>query len=471
MHYSGGMSWCSRLQLLLSSTTHLNHVSLVSSARCEVNQCPVHAEIHPYKSNERPVHSLIQQRRSVDSEKYNGDEVYSSFVLDNETVLEKLGPRRTGDLNMYDVLALTKLYAAGALGKSWRIQLWAGLGLLSLLVFLMFVSTRVDKSRIAWHVGLTIAIALSWVGITQLARAALTAGTDNSGKSLVHLIVWANGTMWVFLGIPHIIQRWRAAQFVSSNSIWDLCRSEVFGWRHAIMFWCMAFATNAAYIAALSFLPASLNTAVFSSTSVFAFGLTLAFLEKDLRSRGIPRGKIVCIGLSVLGVVLISEGWHHNVTSFRLTDRLAGVSLSLVAAFGTAAYQVTFKYIFVSGMTPEVVGLFLAYLGAVTFACYGSIIFGGAAVGVISIDLSTVPWKLILLTSISSAIFNFLIKFGIVYTSPITVSLATQLGIPLNLVLDLLIVGAMIDATQSTGVLIMLVSFSLNAYLEQSARQ
>merc|ERR1711933_447196 len=64
-------------------------------------------------------------------------------------------------------------------------------------------------------------------------------------------------------------------------------------------------------------------------------------------------------------------------------------------------------------------------------------------------------------TALSSAVFNFLIKFGITRESPVAVSLATQIGIPLNLLLDMVIVRAHINATQVVGTLVMLVSFTL----------
>lgn len=449
------MPWSLTLQLApLIVTLHLAHTALGSS-RCNGNQCPVRpsTESKQWSENDQDSNAFVQFR------------AMQTFSNVNETIVEDAVL-----WTLYDAVAFMKLHAYDyqAVGRS-RIQVWAVIGLLLfLVVILMFVNAPLSKNHFVWHVGLTITIATSWVAVSQFARLAL-ADTDllADRKTLVHLIFWANGTMWLFLGVPHVMQRLRTR--ISGSSMCDLWTSEVFGCRHAVLFWFIAFATNLTYIAALSFLSASLNTAVFSTSAVFTFGLTLAFLVEDSASTGFSFRstglRSVCIGLSMLGVVLISEAWHHTTAS--LTERLMGVGLSLFAALGTAVYQVTFKYTFGSRMTPEVVGLFLAYLGAMTFVCYGSVLFGGVAAGVIGIDLTAVPWTLILSASASSAVFNFLIKFGIVYASPVTVSLATQLGIPLNLGLDLLIVGASIDATQATGVVSMLVSFSLHVYLEQ----
>lgn len=391
----------------------------------------------------------------------------NSEQRENGTLVADDAPWIMHHASFYDKVALMKVRIHTALGSmgSWRMYICVGTGLLLSLAFiLVFVNTSVTKSNLAWHIGLTIAIAASWVGIAQLARVALA---GRSKKSLVLLLVWANGAMWLFLGIPHLLQKLRAG--TSSSTLRDACTSEVFKPRHTAQFWFIAFVTNSAYIAALGFLSASLNTAVFSTTAIFTFGLSLGLLTEDATSKGMMMRSIslrlTFIGLSVFGVMLISEAW--NQASASLTDRLTGVGLSLVAALGTSVYQVVFKHTFGSTMTPEVVGLFLAHLGAVTIVFYGAVLFGGICIGAIDIDLTAVPWMLVALTSVSSAIFNFLIKFGIVYSSPLTVSLATQLGIPLNLGLDVLIVGAEIDGIQAVGVILMLASFSVNVYVEQ----
>merc|ERR1719161_3470719 len=114
--------------------------------------------------------------------------------------------------------------------------------------------------------------------------------------------------MWLVLGIPHFMERLRTrreSRAVSrSGSVSDLFTSEVFGCRHTFQFFAIAFATNFAYIAALDFLPASLNTAVFSTSSIFTLGLTLVFLKNDAASTGFSLGsaclRFLCIGLSML---------------------------------------------------------------------------------------------------------------------------------------------------------------------------
>ncbi|CAE8598823.1 unnamed protein product [Polarella glacialis] len=81
--------------------------------------------------------------------------------------------------------------------------------------------------------------------------------------------------------------------------------------------------------------------------------------------------------------------------------------------------------------------------------------------GTYPLDLSLVPWAFILATALSSALFNFLIKVGLSRETPVTMSMGTQLGIPLNLVLDVLVVRSGIDLVQAVGCLTMLASFTL----------
>jgi len=346
----------------------------------------------------------------------------------------------------------------------WQVQACVVIGLLLLCAaILLCVSTTIRASFRAWNVFLTMAIASTWVGTAQFAQGA----SARSSNSLLQLIIWVNGTVWLFLGLPHIIQRLWHRDWVAVE---HLTTSDLFTPRHTILFFLIAFATNSAYIEALRFLFASLNSAIFSTTSIFTFVLSLAVLKDHPASTTSCGLRSICICFSVLGVVLISGFSSRNTNKEHATsffEQLAGVALSIAAALGTAVYQVAFKYVFGNRMPPAVVGLFLAHLGAVMCLCYGSLIFGGIALGLVDVDLTNVPWTLVLLTALSSMAFNFLIKFGLSSTSPVTVSLATQLGIPLNLGVDMLVVGAKISRIQVIGVLIMAVSFSLHNYLDE----
>jgi len=230
----------------------------------------------------------------------------------------------------------------------------------------------------------------------------------------------------------------------------------------------IALLTNYSYIAALHYLPASLNTAIFCSSPVFTLLLSLALLSSvsgQSPSGGLCRSLCSWQGLSVLlsvlGVVFIAEPWQSSTERMPLKTRMAGVGLSIVAALGTAIYQVYFKRTFGDEMKPDEVGLFLAYMGVMTFFIAGAVLACLLHTGMYALDLSLVPWKLVIATSLCSALFNFLIKVGLSRDTPVAVSLATQIGIPLNLMVDVLVVHAMIDGWQAFGTVTMLIAFSL----------
>merc|ERR1719412_2643253 len=91
----------------------------------------------------------------------------------------------------------------------------------------------------------------------------------------------------------------------------------------------------------------------------------------------------------------------------------------------------------------------------------GAVVMVAVAGGVYPLQLNLVPWSLVGATAASSAMFNFLIKFGLSADTPVAMSLATQIGIPLNLLLDVVVVHANVRLLQAAGALVMLVSFSL----------
>ena len=72
-----------------------------------------------------------------------------------------------------------------------------------------------------------------------------------------------------------------------------------------------------------------------------------------------------------------------------------------------------------------------------------------------------------------SLTFNFATTFGLAVSSPVVVSLATQLGIPLNLLIDVLFnpsgSAAALDSMAIAGVALMLASFTLSAAADHLA--
>jgi len=316
---------------------------------------------------------------------------------------------------------------------------------------------------------LLLGIAASWVGVAQLARAAEKLNVSAQPTSIVHLMTWANATAWICLAAPHAIRRSQEAKS-ENHKIVHIFSTDVFQFRHAFQFVLIAFVTNYAYIGALHYIAASLNTAIFCTSPVFTLFFSSIWLSPSsegyaLSARSFCRSCCSCQGLavylSILGVYCIAEPWRGSSAHANFFSRMTGVALSLVAAVGTATYQVFFKATFGDRMRADEVGLFLAYMGTLIFVICGTLLAGAVWSGVYPLQLHLVPWGLVLSTSISSAVFNFLIKFGLSRDTPVAVSLATQIGIPMNLMVDVLVVQARIDAFQAFGAMMMLVAFSL----------
>ena len=185
---------------------------------------------------------------------------------------------------------------------------------------------------------LTVVIASAWVGVAQLARMAElspgcrppASGSGSGGVealsgglgpySCAHFITWLNGSCWIFLGAP-----WLALQVVRcsrrrSGAPANHPADPDCGWRHVALFFVLALGTNYAYIAALEYIPASLNTAVFSTSPVLTLALSVQFLSEPVTA---PRAKWASVMLSIAGVLLISEPWVAFAEGGGMAARLA----------------------------------------------------------------------------------------------------------------------------------------------------
>ncbi|CAK9020401.1 unnamed protein product, partial [Durusdinium trenchii] len=323
---------------------------------------------------------------------------------------------------------------------------------------------------------LLLAIAASWVSVAQLARAAEVDTLQLQHHSVVPLVTWANATAWMVLALPHMVRR---KQDHATGC--QLLETTAFQAWHPPRFLFIALTTNFSYIGvisttswpvplALHYLPASLNTAIFSSNPVFTLLLQSVFLSEGTKKTerfpskvwsSLWTGKALSVTLSVVGVLLITEPWHDSGDGPRRSTRILGAGFSLFAALGTSIYQVYFKRVFGDTMKPEEVGLFLAHMGCWASLLLGSVLAFTLQRGIYPLNLHEVPWAMVLSSSLSSALFNFLIKFGLSRETPVTTSLGTQIGIPLNLLVDVLIVHSHFRWCQAAGVLTMLLSFSV----------
>ncbi|CAK9117497.1 unnamed protein product [Durusdinium trenchii] len=125
---------------------------------------------------------------------------------------------------------------------------------------------------------LLLAIAASWVSVAQLARAAEVDTLQLQHHSVVPLVTWANATAWMVLALPHMVRR---KQDHATGC--QLLETTAFQAWHPPRFLFIALTTNFSYIGALHYLPASLNTAIFSSNPVFTLLLQSVFLSEGTK--------------------------------------------------------------------------------------------------------------------------------------------------------------------------------------------
>jgi drug/metabolite transporter (DMT)-like permease len=344
-------------------------------------------------------------------------------------------------------------------------------------------------------VAFTLTIAAAWVGTSQLARQAEQSPGCLSAASCAHFIVWLNGSSWVFLGLPWCAlqlvasRRRRAADGATADDS-DARREEAAAaaadctWPQVLAFFALALGTNYCYVFALEYIPASLNTAVFSTSPVLTLALSVQFLDTVVLA---PRAKWASALLSIAGVALISQPWadlspEHPFGALASAaldqpggaSRPIGCALSLAAAAGSACYQVYFKKLLGGRLGPVESGLFLSKLGLLIFVLLGAVLAVLMHSQVYVLDLESLPWPLLAGTAGLSLLFNFATTFGLSISSPVVVSLATQLGIPLNLMIDVFIdpsgsAAEALDDLTVAGVAIMLASFMLSAAADHRA--
>ena len=380
-------------------------------------------------------------------------------------------------------------------------------------------------SGMALSLTLTLVIAAASVGVAQFARQVERSEGCLGVHACAHFIVWLNGSSWMFLALPWCALRLatmsrpsRVDDVSTATSLpvqRESCENQVnFSWREVLVFFALAVGSNYAYIAALEFIPASLSTAVFSICPVLSLALSVRFLDATVP---MPRAMWASAMISIVGVALISRPWAgvaandtHDLRRGVHTDntisdqrsmamsRTLGCALSLVAAGGSACYQVYFKRQVVmaaqaalsngsgsdgdngsddgnhSGqfaIGPVESGLFLSRLGLLVFVVLGATL--GALIYTQTYDLKpgALPYPLLAATASLSLLFNFATTFGLNISSPMVVSLATQLGIPLNLAIDVLLdppgSAKSMDSLAIGGVVLMLVSFTLSAGADQ----
>lgn len=82
------------------------------------------------------------------------------------------------------------------------------------------------------------------------------------------------------------------------------------------------------------------------------------------------------------------------------------------------------------------VALFLSLLGSLNALLFWLIILPLHFTRYERIDWSDMPWKFLNGSGVLTLVFNYLVNFGIAFTSPLFIALGLMLGTPLNAVAD-----------------------------------
>eukprot|EP01119_Soliformovum_irregulare_P016605 TRINITY_DN4839_c0_g1_i1.p1 TRINITY_DN4839_c0_g1~~TRINITY_DN4839_c0_g1_i1.p1 ORF type:complete len:294 (-),score=65.33 TRINITY_DN4839_c0_g1_i1:43-924(-) len=221
----------------------------------------------------------------------------------------------------------------------------------------------------------------------------------------------------------------------------------------AIFFYGLWVVANYSYTRALKYTSATAATAIFSMTPALIFIFSIIILKDPIRAL-----RVIAVAFSVAGVFLIS--WNGKSLNNAKEVGWVGDALVVLASFAAAFYQVLFKYRAGEANTATVTA-FLSTMGAFNLSIMWIVPLALDSFAVEILDADSVPWNFLILSSVLSLFYNFLINFGISYTYPLFVSLGTVLGIPLNAIIDTAVRGRVFGWAEISGGLFITIGFLL----------
>ncbi|XP_065063231.1 solute carrier family 35 member F3-like isoform X1 [Rhopilema esculentum] len=281
--------------------------------------------------------------------------------------------------------------------------------------------------RIVFGIIIVLVISISWVAATQFAMRTYT-----SSFSAPYFTTWFT-TCFMAIVFP----LFSLSQFFKKEP-WRFkvfCRdsAKIFGPRgvclislikYTLPFCILWLITNYLYIRALKELNPADVTALFSSVSAFVYIFSIALLkEKFFITR------LTAVLMSIGGIVLFASTYGFKGPTAE------GIVLTVIAASGSALYQVMFKVV-VKTATGSQVALFLSLLGLCNILVFWIVILPFHFTKYESLDSSDFPWVYLIGSGLLILVFNYMVNFGIAFTSPLFIALGTLLGTPLNAATD-----------------------------------
>lgn len=308
------------------------------------------------------------------------------------------------------------------------------------------------RARIVFGLIIVILIAISWVGATQFANK-----TYSASFSAPFFTTWYTTSFMIVVfpifSIPQMFKKrpWRFKSFFRESATifgtQGICLISLI--KYILPFCTLWLGSNYLYISALEALNPADVTAVFSSVSAFVYIFSMIFLKERFFIT-----RLAAVLLSIGGIVLFASRYGFKGAN------VIGVVLTVFAAVASALYQVMFKRL-VGNATGSQVALFLTLLGLCNVLLFWLIILPIHFTGYELIDWSNMPWRYLNGGGLLMLIFNYLINFGIAFTSPLFVALGTMLGIPLNAVADYVFNKSSFGIYKIFGALMILLGFLL----------
>lgn len=283
-----------------------------------------------------------------------------------------------------------------------------------------------------------IGIALSWVISTQINQRIQT--TDSFFCPF--FIIWFS-TSWISVCLlPPLLKKKKLVNSLAENRL-SLKNLFLF----SIFFYILWIVANYLYVISLKFMSASDVTAIFSSANAFVFIFSIFLLKEKINFI-----KSASVTLSISGIILIA------MANASFGGSAFGIILTLFSAISAALYKVFLKKIL---QDPHLIvtSLFLGFLGIINVFFAWPIVLILIETNVEILVYEQIPWKLLVLGAISSFFFNLLVNFGIAYTYPLFISIGTIVGIPLNIVVDIIINGNDIDWKRIFGACLIIAGF------------
>lgn len=289
------------------------------------------------------------------------------------------------------------------------------------------------KCKIFLGVIIVVLIAFSWTGSTQFAKSTYT-----KNFHAPYFVTWYNTCFMVivypFFMIPLVCKKspWRLRTFLRHTaSIFGprgFCLKSLVDYllRRIIPFCIIWIGTNYLYIRSLRPLLPGTVTAIFSVSSCFVYILSLIFLRDRFYIL-----RVVAMCLNICGIVLMGYVEGFGIKN----DMYEGIVYVVLAAFGSALYQVLFKCTMADASGSQV-ALFLTLLGFINIMVFSPVLFLMDYLSWEEITWETLPWVDLNGTAVLNAIFNYLVNFGISVTFPLFISVGISLGLPINAIAD-----------------------------------